>query len=357
MTTFPLITAHSTPLHLFTGQILLAVLGILFICLGILRECKPGVMLPLGLGLVIANLGGSSPLTHGAANSLVSGWISVFFFLCLGASADFGRLLRRPELLVVALAVPLTMLASFALALLLPFNIPQAFAQSSALSGEGALAVFTAGWMAPALTPAVGLSALLLCALTPVFLPALLKSCVPCAERNQSLPVVEEVEEPESWVFALGLLVILGVFARGSFALGGALCAGSLLRESAATRPLAAWLRGTGSDLAWAALSFAVGLSGAAGFLYHPATLAVLLFAAAGAAAAVLIGVGLIRLLNRFRDVPLNPLLGGAVLCALPESAQTVHETAQDSDPSVFLLDDALACSLASLIAVLLMVG
>jgi Na+-transporting methylmalonyl-CoA/oxaloacetate decarboxylase beta subunit len=93
-------------LHLTTGMLVMWVIGLLLIYLAIARDYEPLLLLPIGFGILLANL----PLTGLMTPEEGLLWkfyhygiqwevIPPLIFLGIGALTDFGPLLARPSLI------------------------------------------------------------------------------------------------------------------------------------------------------------------------------------------------------------------------------------------------------------------
>ena len=86
-------------------------------------------------------------------------------------------------------------------------------------------------------------------------------------------------------------------------------------------------------------LGLAVGSRLAADQFLLPSTLGILLLGLFAFATGTAAGILMAKLMNRLSRNPINPLIGGAGVSAVPMAARTAHRLGEEADPENFLLN------------------
>ncbi|MBP6285114.1 MAG: sodium ion-translocating decarboxylase subunit beta, partial [Paludibacteraceae bacterium] len=118
------------------GNIIMIVVGIVFIYLAIKKEWEPMLLVPIGFGMIVGNI----PFLEGTGvgikeegtvlNILYSGvhdgWYPPLVFLGIGAMTDFSSLISNPKLLLIGAAAQFGIFGAYAIALAFGFPANEA---------------------------------------------------------------------------------------------------------------------------------------------------------------------------------------------------------------------------------------
>ena len=142
------------------------VVGLVMVYLAISRDLEPYELLPIGLGIIIANM----PLTgltnfSDSATFQESGIFGIVFhfglsywnflppiiFLGLGAMTDFGPLIANPKTLLLGAAAQIGIFVAFWGALVVGFSLPEAASIGIIGGADGPTTIFLSARLAPEL--------------------------------------------------------------------------------------------------------------------------------------------------------------------------------------------------------------
>ena len=211
-------------------EIVMIVLGLTFIYLAIRKEWEPYELLPIGLGVIAANL----PLT-GLINSPVgssgfqeAGIFGVFFhyglsfwnilppiiFLGIGALTDFGPVIANPKTLLLGAAAQIGIFVAFWGALLagllgMDFGIAEAAAIGIIGGADGPTTIFLSAKLAPELLGITAVIAYSYMASVAFIQPPLMKLLTTEKERQIEMAPPRDVSKLEKLVFPNVALIFI----------------------------------------------------------------------------------------------------------------------------------------------------
>jgi len=307
-----------------SGNLVMILIGIIFIYLGIKYDYEPLLLIPIGAGVIIGNV----PFVPGNQTGIyesgsvlnylyfgvVKGIYPPLIFLGIGAMTDFSSLIANPKLMLLGAAAQIGVFATFIGALYLGFNLPEAGAIGIIGGADGPTAIFLSSKLANGiniladgttvknLIGPIAIAAYSYMALVPVIQPPLMRLLISKEDRKIRMKPPRAVSQKEQMI-----TILLGVTVGASTQADIFITKDSLL------------IFGLG------AISFVI------------ATMGGLLFA---------------KFMNRFLkgDNKINPLIGAAGVSAVPDSARVVHAEALKSDPHNYLLMHAMAPNVSGVI-------
>src|SRR5699024_123835 len=141
-------------------------LALILIYLAITKEYEPYLLIPIGFGMLLANLPLAGLMDLGTATEnggllyyLYQGvGLGIFpplIFLCLGASTDFGPLIANPKTLLLGGAAQFGIFAAFFGALALGMTPNEAAAIGIIGGADGPTAIYTSTQLAEHLLPTI----------------------------------------------------------------------------------------------------------------------------------------------------------------------------------------------------------
>jgi oxaloacetate decarboxylase beta subunit len=356
-------------------NLLMLVIGGLFIYLGIAKEYEPLLLVPIGFGILIGNIPLPlqifnsisvymvDPVTHDyvfntSTSSVMgliyfgvrSGLFPPIIFLGIGALTDFTALLSNPRSVLLGAAAQVGIFATFLGALGLGFSPGNAAAIGIIGGADGPTAIFLSSRLAPSLIGPIAIAAYSYMAMVPIIQPPIMKLLTSRAERRIRMRPGRKVAQREKILFPIIAMLVTTLVAPGGLPLLGMLFFGNLLKESGVTARLAKTAGSALLDSATILLGLAVGASTTAQVFLTRQSILIFVLGCCAFATATAGGVLFAKLMNLVSRTPINPLLGAAGVSAVPDSARVVHHVGQEEDPENYLLQHALGPNVAGVI-------
>jgi len=346
------------------GNVVMTIVGCLFIYLAIARHFEPMLLVPIGFGILVGNI--PFPLDAGlrigiyeecsVLNILYSGvkqgWYPPLIFLGIGAMTDFSALIANPKMVLVGAAAQFGIFGAYMLSLALGFSPQEAGAIGIIGGADGPTAIFLSSKLAPDLMGAIAVAAYSYMALIPVFQPPVMKLLTTDKERRIRMKAPGSVSQRQKVIFPiLGLLLTTWIIPSG-LPLLGMLFFGNLLKESGVTRRLADTAKGPLIDIVTILLGFTVGCSTQASTFLKAESLEIFGLGALSFLVATASGVLFVKFFNLFlpEGKKINPLIGNAGVSAVPDSARISQEVGLRYDPTNYLLMHAMGPNVAGVI-------
>ena len=364
------------------GQGLMLLVGLGFIYLAITRDLEPYELLPIGLGILIANL--VPDLTRltlfqeGTAGYQESGIFGIIFhyglsfwnllppiiFLGLGAMTDFGPLIANPRLMLLGAAAQVGIFAALWGALAvdsLGLGIDFTLAQSAAIAiiggADGPTAIFLAARLAPEILGITAVIAYSYMAAIAFIQPPIMKLLTTESERKIEMKPPREVSRREKLVFpAIAMIVIILVVPQ-SAPLVSMFMIGNLFRESGVVPRLTSAASNSLLNIATIFLMVTVGAQLSANVVFDRTTLAILALGLVAFCLGTAGGILFAKLMNLFTKEKINPLIGSAGVSAVPMAARMSHHMGQQANPKSYLLGHAMAPNVAGVIGSAVVAG
>ena len=364
------------------GQGLMLLVGLGFIYLAITRDLEPYELLPIGLGILIANL--VPDLTRltlfqeGTAGYQESGIFGIIFhyglsfwnllppiiFLGLGAMTDFGPLIANPRLMLLGAAAQVGIFAALWGALAvdsLGLGIDFTLAQSAAIAiiggADGPTAIFLSARLAPEILGITAVIAYSYMAAIAFIQPPIMKLLTTESERKIEMKPPREVSRREKLVFpAIAMIVIILVVPQ-SAPLVSMFMIGNLFRESGVVPRLTSAASNSLLNIATIFLMVTVGAQLSANVVFDRTTLAILALGLVAFCLGTAGGILFAKLMNLFTKEKINPLIGSAGVSAVPMAARMSHHMGQQANPKSYLLGHAMAPNVAGVIGSAVVAG
>ncbi len=342
------------------GNVLMIIIGLIFITLAITKDYEPLLLLPIGFGAIVGNIAAIPSMAVGVYDEgsvlhylyfgVGQGIYPPLIFLGIGAMTDFSTMLSNPRLVMLGAAAQFGIFITLIGALYLGFTPEEAAAIGIIGGADGPTAIFLSAKLAPHLLSSIAIAAYSYMALVPVIQPPVMKLLTTRKERLIRMPPPRQVSKRERIVFPIAAFLIAALIAPGSLALVGMLMFGNLLKESGVTERLAETARHAFVDIVTILLGFSVGASTQAQTFLTPQSMMIFGLGALSFAIATASGVLFAKFLNLFTSNKVNPLVGAAGVSAVPDSARVVQMVGQEEDPHNHLLMHAMAPNVAGVI-------
>jgi oxaloacetate decarboxylase beta subunit len=356
-------------------NLLMLVIGGVFIWLGIAKQYEPLLLVPIGFGMLIGNIPLPlqifdavsvymiDPVTHEytfntSANSVLgliyfgvrSGLLPPLIFLGIGTLTDFTALLSNPRAVLLGAAAQVGIFATFLGALELGFSPANAAAIGIIGGADGPTAIFLSSRLAPSLIGPIAIAAYSYMAMVPIIQPPIMKLLTTSAERRIRMHPGRKVARREKVLFPVAGMLVTTLVAPGGLPLLGMLFFGNLLKESGVTARLAKTAGSALLDIATILLGIGVGASTSAQVFLTRQSVLIFVLGCVAFAVATAGGVLFAKLMNAVSSVKINPLIGAAGVSAVPDSARVVHHVGQQADPTNYLLQHAMGPNVAGVI-------
>ena len=341
-------------------QIIMIVVGSVFLYLGTAKEYEPLLLVPIGFGILVGNIPffkgfglgiyESNSVLHYLYFGVTSGLYPSIVFLGLGAMTDFSSLLARPVLMLLGAAAQMGIFCTLLGALALGF-LPKEAASIAIIGGaDGPTSIFLTAKLAPHLIGPVAIAAYSYMALIPVIQPPIMRLLTSRKERLIRMPELREVSQKERVLFPAIAVILCCFLAPASIPLLGMFFFGNFLKECGVADRLAQTARTAIIDTATILLGLTVGASTQGDVFLTGKSVLIFVLGAVAFSIATASGVIFAKILNLFLKEKINPLLGASGVSAVPGSAREVHLVGQSEDPENFLLMHAMACNSSGVI-------
>lgn len=342
------------------GNLLMIVIGSIFIYLAIAKHYEPLLLVPIGFGVIVGNIPAVSGMTLSVYDEgsvlnylyfgVERGVYPPLIFLGIGAMTDFSTMLSNPKLILLGAAAQIGVFLTFLGALSLAFTPQEAGAIGIIGGADGPTAIFLSSRLAPELLGAIAIAAYSYMALVPVIQPPIMKLLTTKEERLIRMKRPRQVSRRERIIFPIAAFLICTMLAPGAIVLIGMLFFGNLMKECMVTERLAATARSAMIDVVTILLGFCVGASTNAQHFLQGKSILIFGLGALSFAIATAGGVLFAKVMNLFLKEKINPLVGAAGVSAVPDSARVVQMVGQQEDPHNFLLMHAMAPNVAGVI-------
>ena len=346
--------------HITFLNIVMMIIGSIFIFLAVKHDWEPLLLIPIGFGMIAGNIPPIQGMLLGVYDKgsvlyylymgVTNGIYPPLIFLGIGAMTDFSCLISSPKLILLGAAAQLGIFMTFIGALYLGFTAQQAGAIGIIGGADGPTAIFLSSMLAPELLGAIAVSAYSYMALVPVIQPPIMNLLTTKEERKIRMKAPRIVSQKEKIIFPVVVFLVSVLIAPGALTLIGMLCFGNLLKESTRTERLANTARHSVIDTVTMILGFCVGASTQAQTFLTGRSALIFVLGAFSFMVATAGGVLFAKLMNVFCKDKINPLIGAAGVSAVPDSARVAHQIGLKNDPTNYLLMHAMAPNVAGVI-------
>ena len=353
----------------YWGHLVMWLIAFGFIYLGIAKKYEPLLLVPIGFGMLLANLplGGLFDYVDGMPEGLLSKIftylvageiVPCFIFLGLGALTDFGPLIANPKTLLLGAAAQFGVYFVFFTSLLFGFNIQEACSVGIIGGADGPTTIYLSAKLAPHLLGTVAIAAYSYMAMVPLIQPPIIKALTTKKERAIYMkPQLREVSTTEKILFPMVAAIVIILLVPKSAPLIGMFMFGNLLLVSGVTDRLAKTAGDAFMDILVILLGISVGASMPAELFLKSQTLFIFFLGMLAFAISTAGGVLLGKLMNALSKEPVNPMIGAAGVSAVPMAARVVQRLGQEANPKNFLLLHAIGPNIAGVIGTAIAAG
>ncbi|HBO34228.1 MAG TPA: sodium ion-translocating decarboxylase subunit beta [Anaerolineaceae bacterium] len=333
------------------GNAAMIVAGLVLIYLAIWKEYEPVLLLPIGFGCLLANLGMSNEV--GFMKVIYDAGIKtelfpLLIFVGVGAMIDFSPLLSQPSLVLLGAAGQFGIYFTLLLAILLGFPLNEAAAIGSIGAIDGPTAIFVGERLAPSIIAPIAVAAYSYMSLIPIIQPPIMRLMT---TRKERLIRMEYSPKPVSRLtlvlFPLLVTLLVALVAPDAAPLMAALMLGTLLREALVVDRLSKTAQNELINIATLFLGLAIGSTMTAQSFLNLSTIKILLLGLLAFVIDTIAGLLFGKLMAVITRGKVNPLIGACGISAFPMAGRLSAKMALEEDPTNFILMHAMGANTA----------
>jgi len=344
---------------------MLAVGGLL-IYLGTARNVEPVLLIPIGTGILLANIPLGGMVDEGGLFAVLrkagieTELFPLLIFIGIGAMIDFGPFLERPYTILLGAAAQFGIFGTFFLAYLLGdgwlhimnFSLKDAASIGIIGSADGPTSIYVSSVLGSQYAAAIVVAAYSYMALVPIIQPPIMKWLTTKEERRLEMPTeAKAVSQRTKIIFPIATIIVVGLIAPKATPLIGCLMFGNLLREVGVVDRLSATAQEELADIVTILLGLTVGGMMIASEFLQSETILIFIIGIIAFALDTAAGVIFGKIMYLLSGRKINPLIGAAGISAFPMSARVVQKMGLQENPHNHLLMHAAGANTAGQIA------
>jgi len=352
--------------------IMYVIIGTL-IYLAIVKKFEPLLLLPIAMGMLMANLPGAGMfhselfLSNGGSFSIQTvvekgGLLDMLYlgvklgiypsliFLGVGAMTDFAPLIANPKTLLLGAAAQFGVFFAFFGALLLGFTPEQAAAIGIIGGADGPTAILVTKILAPELLGAIAIAAYSYMALIPIIQPPFMRLLTTKKERLVHMETLRPVSKKEKILFPIIVTVIVVLIVPDAAPLIGFLMLGNLISVCGVTERISKTAQNGLMNAITIFLGISVGATANATNFLSFGTIKIILLGLFAFIFATIGGILFGKLMCWATHGKVNPLIGSAGVSAVPMAARVSQDVGRRDDPNNYLLMPAMGPNVAGVI-------
>ena len=344
-----------------------------FMYLAIKKNMESYELLPIGLGVIIANLPLAGMAVFDATTGVhqSSGIFGVIFyytlsfwnilppiiFLGLGAITDFTPLINNPKTILLGAAAQIGIFVSFWGASLTGFTLKQAASIGIIGGADGPTTIFLTSSLAPDLLGITAVIAYSYMAAVAFIQPPIMKALTTKFERNIIMKESGPVNNKLKILFPNVAMFLIILIVPRSAPLISMFMIGNILKESNVVPRLVDAASNELINLSTIFLMITIGTQLNGPKVINVETLLILGLGLVAFAVGSASGIILAKIMNLFLQEKINPLIGSAGVSAVPMAARISHHMGQQENPNNYLLSHAMGPNVAGVIGSAVIAG
>ena len=344
-----------------------------FMYLAIKKNMESYELLPIGLGVIIANLPLAGMDVFDATSGIhqSSGIFGVIFyytlsfwnilppiiFLGLGAITDFTPLINNPKTILLGAAAQIGIFVSFWGASLTGFTLKQAASIGIIGGADGPTTIFLTSSLAPDLLGITAVIAYSYMAAVAFIQPPIMKALTTKFERNIIMKESGPVNNKLKILFPNVAMFLIILIVPRSAPLISMFMIGNILKESNVVPRLVDAASNELINLSTIFLMITIGTQLNGPKVINVETLLILGLGLVAFAVGSASGIILAKIMNLFLKEKINPLIGSAGVSAVPMAARISHHMGQQENPNNYLLSHAMGPNVAGVIGSAVIAG
>ena len=333
----------------------------ILIYLAIVHQFEPLLLLPIGFGMLMANLpldgiihmdifinetghinwqmlGSSGGLADYIYLGVKLGIYPPLIFLGIGTMTDFEPLIARPSSLLLGAAAQLGIFVAYTGARVLGFSPAEAASIGIIGGADGPTAILTTSILAPELL------------LVPVIQPPIMRLLTTEKERQIVMEAPRKVSHTEKVLFPIIVTILVSLLLPDAAILIGCLMMGNLMKESGVVERITKTAGNELMNIITIFLGFSVGCTTNAETFLNMRTVMVIVLGVFAFAFGTAGGVILGKIMCFVTHGKINPLIGSAGVSAVPMAARVSQKVGQEYNPRNYLLMHAMGPNVAGVI-------
>lgn len=345
------------------GKIIMVGVGLLLLYLAIKKGFEPLLLVPMGVGAVLANIpfaGITEPggiLYYIYEIGIKSGVFPLLIFMGIGAMTDFGPMIANPKTALLGAAAQFgiftTLIGAVALSEFVPgirFTLLDAASIGIIGGADGPTAIYLTTQLSPHLLGSVAVAAYSYMALVPLIQPPIMRALTTEKERKIHMTQLRRVGKTEKIIFPLSVLGLCILLLPSAAPLIGFFMFGNLMRECGVVERLSNTTQNALINTVTIFLGIGVGAQISAEHFLNFETAGILVLGAIAFSIGTASGVIMAKIMNLFPGSKVNPLIGSAGVSAVPMAARVSQKIGMDADPENMLLMHAMGPNVAGVI-------
>jgi len=337
-------------------NLVMIAVGGLLIYLAIAKEYEPVLLLPIGIGCIIANLPLSAmidPAENGMLYILKKAGIDnelfpLLIFIGVGAMMDFKPLLAQPIFALMGAAGQFGIFGTLILAILLGFPMNEAASIGIIGAIDGPTSIYVAGKLAPHMLGIISVVAYSYMSLVPIIQPPIMRLLTTREERMTRMAYSPRpVSRLALVLFPIIVTIAVGILVPQAAPLIASLMLGNLLKESRVVERLTRASENEIINISTLFLGLVVGSTMTAESFLKLDTLKILILGLVAFGLDTAAGLMFGKLLYVLSGKKINPLIGAAGISAFPMAGRLVQKVAHEEDFSNFVLMHAMGANTA----------
>ena len=346
------------------GIILMWIIGFTLIYLAISKKYEPLLLLPIGFGILLANLPLAGLMTP--HDGLI--WrfyhygiqweiIPPLIFLGIGALTDFGPLLANPGLIFLGAGAQAGVYLTFFIAHFIGFDLKEAATIGIIGGADGPTTIYLASKLAPHMLGTTAVAAYSYMALVPIIQPPIMRLLTSKKERIIRMKKARKVSRLEKIIFPISAALIIILLVPASASLISMFMLGNLFREAKVVERLTNTSQNELLNIATIFLGLSIGATMNATAFLQPKAIFIFFLGLLAFIISTATGIILAKIMNLFLKRKINPLLGAAGVSAVPMAARVVHIVGSEADKKNYLLMYAMGPNVAGVIGTVIAAG
>ncbi len=337
-----------------------------FIYLAIAKNFEPLLLLPIGFGILLANLPFAELMKphegllwrfyHYGIQWEV---IPPLIFLGIGALTDFGPLLANPKLLFLGGGAQMGVYITFFAAHLFGFNVAESAVIGIIGGADGPTTIYLASKLAPHLLGSCAVAAYSYMAMVPLVQPPIMYLMTTKKQRQRVMKTMRKVGRLERILFPIVATIVVILLIPPSAPLMAMFMLGNLFRESGVVERLNHAAQNELLNIVTIFLGVPVGATMNAEVFLKPDVLFIFFLGLFAFMASTATGIGIAHIMNLFlkEENKINPLVGAAGVSAVPMSARVVQMVGLKENKRNYLLMHAMGPNVAGVIGTVMAAG
>jgi sodium ion-translocating decarboxylase beta subunit len=345
------------------GNAVMILAGIILIYLAVAKDYEPNLLIPIGIGCILANIGMAVAMNaQGEVTcNLNQNFLTVLYcagiktelfplliFVGVGAMIDFTPLLAMPSMVMLGAAGQFGIYATLIFATFLGFDLNQSASIGVIGAIDGPTAIFVATKLAPELLGAIAVAAYSYMSLIPVIQPPIMKLLTTKKERMIRMEYSPRpVTKRALIIFPIVVTIVISLMAPQAAPLIATLMLGNFLRVAGVVERLNKSVQNELINMSTLFLGLCVGATMTAARFLNWQTAGVLALGLIAFIIDTVAGLMFGKLMALITRGKINPLIGACGISAFPMAARLSARAALDEDFDNFILMHAMGSNTA----------